>query len=323
MKKIVKILPILLAIAMLMSVAACNKTVEQAPSSTSPPPVQTPTPTPTPTTVPTTSPAPINPAISLLEYEEFYYVYGDPHMDGCMFYSDGTVLDTYGEPATYEVNGSTIAIFYNGEQVLTLQIVDEYTLTDIESELLFIREGGEGYGSINDEDNTYSVPVVFFNEYYYLDSETDQFSIYFWDDGDVDLGDPDEFERGTYTIEDGIIAIYLNGQQLGSLEVVNHAVITDVETGAVYALEGTFDNKLETGEFYYFVFFGEAVGAIVFWDDWTVGILESMEDDELSDGTYSISGDTITVEQEGEEMVFSIINSYVLEYEGFHFVRIP
>lgn len=323
-KTITKILPILLAIAMITTIAGCNKAPETPPASP-PPTSQPPSPpqTPSPSPIPSTpSPSLAAPDVGLLELEEFYYLDGDPESDGCIFFADGAVSDTDGEFAEYKVVGDTVEVYLDSNLIISFLVVDGFTLQDINSGAQYIREGGEGYG-FSSEGDPLSMPAVFYGEHYYLDGQEDGLSLYFWDDGSVEIGDAGSQALGTFEIEEDQIVVYVDGQPIGALNIMNYAELVDVYTGETYSLADTYIYSIVTDEPYFLIALGEMAGAFIFRDDGTAHILENLDTDEALEGAYTISDDTVSVEYEGEAMVLTIVNSYVLEYEGFNFVRIP
>ena len=162
----------------------------------------------------------------------------------------------------------------------------------------------------------------FFQEYYYLDGDDSLLGLYFWDDGDVDLADPDyDSVRGVYDVDDGIITIYVNGDEYAELLILDCATLLDFDNGVIYALVGALDNELEIDDYYY-LDGDEDAGNLWFWDDGEVDIEDSDGDVEV--GTYEVYGVTIVIELDSSEVELYIINSYILESEhGDKFIRVP
>ena len=161
----------------------------------------------------------------------------------------------------------------------------------------------------------------FFQEYYYLDGDDYSLGLYFWDDGDVDLDDPDDSEYGEYDIDDDIITIYIDDEEYMILQILDCATLEDYYTGEIYALEGALDMELVTSDWYY-LDGDENAGNLWFWDDGDVDIEDPYGDIEV--GTYEVDDETIVIELDGDEVELTIINSYILESEyGDLFIRIP
>jgi len=328
MKKVViTIAAILFAIALAASLTGCDdKNVlepapsQSAPDSPTPSPSPSPVVTPSPSQQPPPPPAPETPNVGLLELGEYYFLNGDPESASCVFLENGIIRDNLGEEGEYEIVDDMINVYFEGQLVLQFWIIDEYTLIDVEDGSDFIREGGAGYGGygyLSDE-----LPPVFFMEYYYLNADADELGFFFWEDGEVDINAPDMSMTAVYTHVGLYISIIVDDEEI-VFKILNYAELEDLSTGEIYAIKGTYEKELVVNEYYYFFVFGHQSGSIWFWDDGAVDIED--ENGEIIRAQYTVADDdAVLVEYEGLEVVFRVINGYVLELEDLvQFVRIP
>ena len=257
MKKLIKrSLPVLLGVFITLTLAACgggdaetsppaspsgsaSTPVATPPVSTSPSqyPSSSPSPSPTPSATPS-PPPPVN-GTGSLELSEYYYYDGLYSGSSLHFYSDGTFEADSGDgdilEGTYTVVGDRITCEVDGEEEY-LNIVDEYTLESDYGEL-FIREGGVGFiGGGFDPSN---LPPIVFDEYYYLEHDMEELTLYFWDDGDVELGYLENHEWATY-VYDGYdeIKILMDGRVVMVLSIINDYTLENSHTGVLYILDG-------------------------------------------------------------------------------------
>ena len=304
--------------------ASESATASPSPSPTEPP--KTDPPTDPPTEPPETPLAEENPLAMpfdfvMLVLDEYYYLDNDPDSMGVMFLDGGKAVSTDGEEGTYttEEGSRDINIFVDGEQTALLYIIDDSILLLDDSHDFYIRGGGTGY------DGEETVPEGFdkilFSQYYFLDGDAMELSYYFYDDGDVDIGTPEEWVTGMYIIGGDYITIVLDKSVYTVLRVENTTELEDIRTTCIYALEGALDRELVTYEYYY-MYADEESGSLWFDDDGNVDIED--EYGEISTATYYINGMDVTISFEGEEEVVTIANSYLLKTDdGFYFVRIP
>ena len=328
-KTVVRIAIFLLAIAMAFSLSGCKDDPPPEP----PPPApasQTPSPAPSQSPAPSPAPAPVLEQddyysdYGLLETAERYYLYGDEGSAYCIFFSDDTVQDEFGDEGEFDVFGDLIFIYFNGEHVATLEIMDFYTLEDVESGVKWIREGGFGY---NPEEPvpayvSAGLPPIIFGKYYYLEGDSDDVSLYFWEDGDVDIEGGNENIYGEYIYTGDAIVITREGRTVLILSIDNPAELSDVNSWDSYYFEGAHTYELETAERYFLN--GDTDGLnLWFWSDGTLDI-ETPAGDTISTDYYTI-GYTVYASVGGDDITMEIVNSYVLmdEFNGDMFIRMP
>ena len=336
MRKFIVFMLALPVVAMMVSLAGCKDDPPPPPEpvrSSSPGPAS-PSATPSPVSQqPAPPPAPTDDGgysdYGLLETAERYYVNGDEDAPYCIFFSDDTVQDEYGAEGMFEARGSYIYIYFNGSHVGTLTIIDAYTLEDEESGVRWIREGGDGFGA--DAESMESgesappyvsigLPPIIFGKNYYLEGDTDDVSLYFWEDGDVDIegGAENIYAEYIYTGEE--IIITRGGQVILVLVVVNPAELEDVNSWDCYYFEGAHDYELETYERYYLNGDEDDV-QLWFWSDGTVDVTNP--DGDAANADYYVDGYSVYIDI-GYEVELEIVNSYVLrDDEGNVFVRLP
>lgn len=316
-KPTVRIATVLLALALIAACAGCgDKSPEAPPSDLSPSPSPSPSDSPSPAL--SSSPTPMGTGAGMLELGQFYYHYGDPNSTGCMFLEDGTIVDNMGEDGTYVLDWDIISVYFGGELVMEFRIVDEYMLEDLDSFTVYIREGGEGFGSTSVSGSNY---LFFIGYYYYLGGVKGSVSLMFWDNGYVDIEEQDLYAFGSFTVASNEITISVEGEYLMTLRILNHAELEDAATGERYALDGTYDDELVTGDYYYFIILGEANGSLCFWDDGFVDM--ELVNGDVVEIVYALDGDTIYIDYEGEDIILTIVNGYVLDNDGYHYVRLP
>jgi len=281
-------------------------------------------PSPTPVTItpePDPSPTPDTPIeeVLLLEYDKYYFMYGDPDSFGIVFLESGVAFDTDGDEFMFEVEGSEIVVLGDGETDSRIRIIDSFTLEMLSYGIILIREGGEGFGIISSGFD--APPLFFFNEHYYLNGDDSGISLYFLDDGDVEIDGSPEFAIGRYMIDEDVVTLIVDGYVFSALRVVNCIVLEDVETLEMFTLAGALDRTLALDAFYYME--GDKNDlSLYFWDDGEVDFdIQGME---IAIGTYTLDGYVITLELDDEETELIIVNSYILESDdGFVFIRIP
>jgi len=165
------------------------------------------------------------------------------------------------------------------------------------------------------------LPAVFFSTYYYLDGDSSSSSFYFYDDGDFDYETADDSVSGTYEISDDEITVTVDGAEMGSLAIIDLCTLSDIDSGAMYAIEDSLHTGLETYEYYY-LNADEEAGSVYFTDSGDVDIEDPSG--ETLYGEYTIDGDTITVTYEDQTATMSVHNGYMLySDEDNWFVRIP
>jgi len=315
---------ILLTLALAVSLAGCEgsqQTLEQDPPP-APPVVSTPapvrpSPSPAPPPLPPQEPDPVP-----LEFGEYYYLFGNPANMGIMFLEEGVAINSDGEEMLYEIIDSLISVAADGERESELRIIDEYTLGEQATGMVYIREGGEGFGSMPDLP---AGPRVFFTgERYYLDGDTDEVSFLFRYDGEAACFGLEEPEYGVYSIDGNKITITVDGEVRMVLKILDPVTLEDTLTGDKYGLADSFDRELILHEDY-FQFGDEAELSLWFRDDHEVDF-RSMGLD-IATGVYTVDDDEflITIEVDGEEMELSILSNYLLCFIGqdIDFIRIP
>lgn len=332
-KKITIMLAILLAVAMAAALAGCKddpppqpEPTRNTPANTTSPSV-TPSPSPTPSQSAAPSPAPVydDDDFGLLETAERYYAYGDPNSSYCIFFSDNTVQDEYGEEGEFEVYGDTIDVYFNGNYVGSFIIIDWYTIEDEQSGLQWIREGGAGFQDDSRDEPTYvstGLPPIIFGKYYYLDGDPDERSLYFWDDGDVDIKDGDDDIYCEYVYTGDEVVIIREGRVILILSVMNPAELEDVDSWDIYMFEDARSYELETNDRYYLNGDTDEMN-FYFWSDGTIDF-ETANGDTAS-SSYYVLGYTVYIDIGGVEYSFEIVNSYILQDEasGDMLIRLP
>ena len=329
MKKLtVKCVLILAAVVFSLIVTGCSDT--SAPGSASPPttqpsasgsPAPTPPPSPSPSDLaPPVSSEPPEPDFGMLELDKYYYMDGDPDSVGYVFLSDGAIFDSEGIQGRFELDGENITVFLDGNLVATLKLIDEYTFLETESGIVYIREGGGGFG-VSDKTGT-GFSQILYGEYYYKNGDEDEPGFYFYRDFSVDVGTPSDWEEGVYSIDNDIITIELDGKHIADLVIINMAELLDSDNITdIYALEGALTREIVIDDYYYLDGDENAANLWFFID----GFVE-LEDPsgETGTGSYSVDGATLFLELGGETDELHIVNSYILESDwGFSFIRLP
>lgn len=311
---------ILLSISLAITAAGCFRTVppEPAPRPTPTGPSATPPPSPQPEP-PEPEPEP-EPEPDLLELGEYYFMYGDPSQLGLLFTEEGLVINTEGFEGSFESDGSTVSIFVDGESDSSLKILDEYTLEDVETGALFIREGGEGYGGL---EGLPSGPRLFLTGvYYFIDGDQEGDSIFFQDDGTVIVYTAEDVEHGEYTLDGNELEITVDGEPGMVLTILDPAALEAAVTGEIYGLVGLYDLELVLDARYYQ--FGDADDMCFMFHDEEEVIIELMGE-EVSVGTYTVEEQLLVLDFDGEKTELIILNNYVLGVAGqdVMFVRLP
>lgn len=324
-KKVVRIAIVLLVVAMALSLGACKEDPPPPPAPTQSSPANSPSPSqppaPPPAQSPSPSPEPVYSDYGLLEIVERYYLNGDDDAAYCIFFSDDTIQDEYGEEGEFDVFGNYINIFYNGEHVATLEILDSYTLEDVETGTLWIRDGGYIPQPTGPSYVSAGLPPIIFNKYFYLDGDTDETSLYFWEDGDVDIESPNGNIYADYVWTGNEIVIMREGQVILVLSIDNPTELEDVNSWDSYYFEDAHTYELETSERYY-LNGDEDELQLWFWSDGTVEIENTNGDVNTAD--YYTIGYTVYIDI-GYEVELEIVNSYVLRdnEDGEMFIRLP
>ena len=316
-----KIVLLLLAATVALSASGCDFTASPTPAPESRPPTQ-PVQPPSQTQSPSPSPQPVVPEpAGPLALEEYYYMFGDPHYIGIIFFDDGLALNSIDEEASYQIIGRAISIISDEGMETNLLIIDEYALEDPMTGIRFIREGGAGFGGLT---NLPTGPIVFFkDEYYYINGDIDGSSLCFRENGEVELLIANEAQRGEYTVDDDKIVVTIDGEAAISLGIQDPVTLRDGQTGEEYGLAGAFDKKLVLLENYYQ--FGDAEElSLYFYGDSEVSFVY-METD-LATGTYTIEeDDVVVIYLDEEELELVISNYYILYYaeQDINFIRQP
>jgi len=256
----------------------------------------------------------------MLELDKYYYMDGDPDSVGYVFLKDGSVYDNEGEEGRFELDGEIITVFLDDEQVASLKLIDEYTFLDTESGIVYIREGGGGFGVSDKTGTGYS--QILFGEYYYLSGDENEPGFYFYRDFSVDVGTPSDWEEGVYSVDNDVITIDLDGKRIAVLVIINMAELLDTNSITdIYALEGALTRELVIDDYYYLD--GDANAAnLWFFSDGYVELEDPSGDTGM--GSYTVDGGTLFLELGGETDALYIVNSYILESDwGFSFIRLP
>jgi hypothetical protein len=334
-KTMTRIAMILLAIAMAVAVAGCGDKTEPSPSPSESAPASPPASATPPAPASPSAPAVSAPSLNLtkdvgqLALDEYYYLDGDPYSDWCIFYDDGTVVDSYDEQGEYEVSDGIVSVYFDGELACQFYFHDEYTLVDVNDATMYVREGGDSYyGYEDDSDYDYDmdeIPQIIYGQRYYLNGFTSEVSFCFWiNGGQVDFDDDanNEYQFGEYFIDDDEITVILDSGDEIILRIIDPVTLEAVKTNAIYTFEDALDNELVTYEYYYYNSYEDA-GNLYFYADGTVDIEDP--DGEIYEAEYSVDGYTVTLKFEGEEIDLEIVNGYVLYSEDAEimFIRLP
>ena len=322
---------ILLVIAMAVSAAGCGDKTPPAPEPTQSAPVSAPPPPQRPSPAPPQSPSPsptpvIQESITMLVLEEDYCMDGDPGSYRVMFFDDGTVRDQDGIEGEFEIDGNMIRIYLNAGLAAELLLKDDYTLEDADTGVLYIREGGAGYGGYDDNPADYDYSsdepsFIVFRQYYYLDGDSGNTSLYFYDDGDVDIEYSGESLYGEYTIDGDEVTVTIDGQELAVFYINDPVTLEDSDNGAVYTFEDGLNYNLEYYEYYY-LSGDEDELSLWFRDDGTVDVDSPSGDTQTFD--YELYGDMIYIDYNGEEVELEVITTFLLkDGDGYMYIRMP
>ena len=257
---------------------------------------------------------------NMLELGAYYCLNGDPYSFALVFHDDGEVWSTDYDVFTYDIDENAVIIMHLDEETdVLLAIVDEYTLEEETQNQLYIREGGEGFGSSGSSSGMSD--AIFHEHYYYLDGADDNTGYYFYDDGVVDVGTPEEWVTCTYTIDNGELTIRSDNTTIAVLLIVNAAVLEDTETGDEFTLTGARANILSVFDWYY-LDGDEFSDALRFYADGSVEFRSIYG--ETDSAEYSLDENTLSLNLGGETQIVYIMNSYMLEFEGgMLFIRLP
>jgi len=336
-KLYIKAFALLCAASLTISSAACGGSKPAEPSAGPKPsaaavkPTDTPAPTNTPqptnTPAPTETPEPAEQDFGLLELGAYYYRDGDEDTDGIIFYEDGIVRDNdyinSGQQGEFTVKGGVVTVYQDDEEIAGFRIVDKYTIENNDDETRYIRKGGAGFagGGVTAE-----TPPIFCDTFYYQDGDTDMPSLYFFDDGTMDLDFPENGDepastvRCDYSIDGDKITITSGGKENVML-IKDCVTIEDSENGDIFAPEGCLDGVIETSEYYY-LDGDENAGSVYFYDDGDVDLEKANGD--MTTGAYTVDGSTITVELDGQTAEMEIVNGYILKSDEANlFIRLP
>jgi len=258
----------------------------------------------------------------MLEFEECYHMFGDPIYPGLIFREDGFVTTSDGFELEYEAEGTMISFLQDGAFEPILRIIDEFTLEEVATGIRYVREGGDEFGSLFEF--PVGVRVFFTGEYYFLDGEADEASLYFKDDGTADFFDLEDDLQATYVIDGSEITVTVEDGEIIVLKLLDPVTLEDAETGEKYGLSGAFSRELELFEGYYQ--FGDNEELSLFFRDENevdfvdLGIV-------VATGEYTVEEEehTISIDLYGEEILLSIVNSYILYFVGqdINFIRMP
>jgi len=353
MKNPVKsILIILISIALAVTAAGCTDPLppEPAPKPTATGPM--PTPPPSPETAPP-APAtkePQEPEQGPLELETYYFLFGDPQNTAVLFSADGLYVSAGGAEAEFELEGNSITLSVGGEPVAWLRIIDEYTIEEPATGMQYIREGGPGYGGLT------GIPAglkeFFTGQDYFLGGDAEEKKISFHDSDIVILLAADSRTYGRYAKTDSEITITVGDEVIKVLAILDPVTLKDTQTGEIYGLEGFHETELKRDVYYYQ--FGDMLEVYLCFRDWEDAEIEpgqvsgggdvDREDDgdeaileltgeavlglagvDILSGTFTVRGQTLTVDIEGEVTELVIENSYILRVadQDVSFIRMP
>ena len=321
-RQIIVALLLILVVAMAVSLAGCkDKTPETSPAQTN-----------TPSPGPTTSPGPVRPPdpappetlfIGKLALNEIYYMHGDVDVPMLIFLESGNFESPSIEGEYNIVGDDLVELIADGAVFDAMKVIDEYTLQSSNDETYFVRKGGDGFTYNIYPFNSSDVRVLFFEEIYYRSGIEEMPGFRFYFNGKVDIITPGSVTSGTYVLGGNTINIAIDGQLILELNVLDAATLEDELTGDFYSPKGAYEMELGINEKYYFngndsvyseymefyengEFLFDAPGR----DNWT--------------GTYTVEGDTVFAELDGDVTEIYLLNSFVLLFqEEFLLIKIP
>jgi len=268
---------------------------------------------------------PPSPDYGILALESCYFMDGDPGLSGYVFMEDGAVIDTDEVEWSYEIDGENIRVGKKSDPAIkiNMRLIDEYTILELEHGIIYIREGGEGFGTGWQWDA--HINRLFFEIPYYRDGLAGETSFCFFNDGAVIINAPETYVESEYCIENEEILIGHTGDEDSPgivLVILNMSELADPENaGIVYAPEGAYEQGLVIGANYYMD--GDLKdGKLRFIDE--SGFEFGDQSGEIEKGLYTFDGSIVTIELGGESVSLSFVNSFILGSDwGLVFIRYP
>jgi len=249
----------------------------------------------------------------MLELDSYYFMDGDPGLPGYVFLEDGVIIDTDGDEWLYEIDGENVRVGRNSDPAfnINMRLIDEYTILELEHGIIYIREGGEGFGA--DRQWGAAIDLIFYEIPYYPGGLAGETSFFFFSGGKVAISAPDIYDEGEYRIEnDEILINCINDEDSPDivLVILNMSELTGPENaGIVYAPEGAYDRGLAIGEYYYMD--GDIKdGKLRFINDSEFEFGDQSGESEK--GSYTFDGSIVTIELGGEPIPLRLVNSFVL-----------
>ena len=171
------------------------------------------------------------------------------------------------------------------------------------------------YSALNEDSNR----SIIYTNFYYLNGEIGETSLYFFDNVRVDVDVDDGTVEAEYTKKGNEITLTAIGKKLGTMRLLNPMTIKDNGNGDLYTIDDSFNAKLETTEYYY-ENGDKNAGSMFFWSDGNVDLMTP--DGDEATARYSTNSYWVTLELDGKKLDVEIINDYVLKIsDGRLFIR--
>jgi len=164
-------------------------------------------------------------------------------------------------------------------------------------------------------------PLFILHEYYYPGGSDLDKSLFFRNNGSVEVRTPESTDQFTFEVI-GLNIIILDGESpVDGFDVVDAVTLKSMLSGEVFALQGAFSDGLIMRQ-HYFLDGDKDSESILFHSIGGDVDLRHISG-EITKGAFAVSGDTVTIEYHGTSQDFLMINSYLLETEdGARFIRV-
>lgn len=184
--------------------------------------------------------------------ERYYYWDGDSESDSFYFYDDNT-FDYYSPDSevvtgTWSYDGESLLITLGGQEFENTVEDGGNVIVSPDGDRMLLEgvysEGGEPLDSESDSEdmNGYDTAdsdsaTILTGRFYFLDSQIDEPSWYFYDDGQADYDYGGMTFSGEYEITEGEINITaLEDDMIWQLIILDESTLLDADTGDIYAL---------------------------------------------------------------------------------------
>jgi len=260
----------------------------------------------------------------------YYYMKGNSEENALCFYKNGTMVFEYSDGTSdicdYVIKGDEITLSQDGNYFFSFTIIDEDTLEDVSM-------------------NIYKSAEIEFNQFYYLDGDYKETSLYFYDgkyEGSwiVDMDYPDGTTRKyDYVIEDGEIYLSLEDEYVTSFTIIDKSTLEEV-LGDIYKLESydydeeDADNSSQdssqqisdvlpiTDVFYYLDGNPNETGILFYGNENSVEIYDSGE--RIEKCGYGVMNGKVTFSKDGEDLLeLIIIDKFTLKDDAENIFKIP